>query len=217
MAEIIPSILTNDISDFRKKYSDYFALSHLFTKLHVDFVDGEFIRNKTLMPKDLKFLKTPFKLIAHFMMFDPGIYFDDAKQVGFDSVLVHYEAFDQDRDLESTLLRGKDLGFKVGVVINPETPLHMIGKYLKKVDLVQLMGIHPGFQGRVFMSSTIEKIKELRALSKSVIIYVDGGVKVGVARACVKAGADYLVVGSAILRSEDRGLAAEALLADIEI
>lgn len=217
MAEIVPAILTNDISDFRKKYAELFALSHYFTKIHIDFIDDVFIRNKTVMPKDLSFLKSsPLTLMAHFMTMSPHEYFQDAKEAGFSWVIVHFEAYKQEAEINEAIRLAHALQLKIGLAINPETPLFMSGKFLTKVDLVQLMGIHPGFQNRPFMPTTIEKIRELRALSKHVIISVDGGVKVGIARQCVKAGADILVAGSAILRSEDEEMAVEALQADIE-
>lgn len=217
MAEIVPAILTNDISDFRKKYAELFALSHYFSKLHIDFIDDEFIHNKTVMPKDIGFLKSsPLTLMAHFMTLDPQKYFQDAKDAGFSWVIFHFEAFKKESEISEAIKAARKLSLQVGISINPETPLFMLGKFLTKIDLVQFMGIHPGFQARPFMPSTIEKIKELRALSKHVIISVDGGVKVGIARQCAKAGADILVAGSAILRSEDEELAVEALKADID-
>ena len=216
MAEIIPAILTNDVFDFRKKYSDFFALSHYFSKLHIDFADGEFVPNKTILPRELSFLRTPFVLLAHFMTYRPEVYFEQAKEVGFTYVLFHYEAFAKDTEVEEAIHKAKSLGLKPGLVINPETPLFKIGKFITSVGLVQLMGIHPGFQGRAFITSTLGKIRELRALTKDVIICVDGGVRVGIARACAKAGVDYIVSGSAILRSEDKEMALEALLADVE-
>jgi ribulose-phosphate 3-epimerase len=216
MAEIVPAILTNDISDFRKKYAELFALSHHFNKLHVDFIDGEFIHNRTVMPKDVEFLKaSPLTLMAHFMTLEPHKYFEDAKNSGFAWVIFHYEAYKNESEVEEAIRLAKSLGLKIGISINPETPLFMFGKFLMKIDLVQLMGIHPGFQGRPFMLGTIEKIKELRALSKDVIISVDGGVKVGIARQCAKAGAQLLIAGSAILKSEDEEMAIEALQIDV--
>lgn len=216
MVEIIPAILTNDVFDFRKKYSDLLASGHLFNKLHIDFADGEFVPSKTLMPKDLNFLKPHFELMGHFMAFYPQDYFEDAKNAGFRWVIFHFEAFQSDDAINSVIEAAVDLGLSPGLAINPETPLHEIGGFLDKVSLIQLMGIHPGFQGKAFIRSTLDRIKELRALSANIIISVDGGIKVGVARACAKARADYLICGSAILRSEDKELALEALRADIE-
>ncbi|OGE81450.1 MAG: hypothetical protein A3H72_01275 [Candidatus Doudnabacteria bacterium RIFCSPLOWO2_02_FULL_48_8] len=217
MAEIAPAILSNDVSDFRKKYAELFALNHLFSKLHVDFIDDEFIRNKTVMPKDLVFLKSsPLTLMAHFMALEPQKYFEDAKAVGFSWVIVHHEAYREESELAEAIALAKKIGLKIGIALNPETPLYTAAKFLTRVDLIQHMGIHPGAQGRPFIPETIEKVKELRALTKNVIICVDGGIKVGIARQCAKAGADILVAGSAIFRSEDEEMAIEALQADIE-
>ena len=217
MTEISPTILTNDISDFRKKYAELFALSHYFKKLHIDFIDGKFLPNKTVMPADLTFLKSsPLILVAHFMTLSPQSYFLAAKNSGFKWVIFHLEAFKQDQEIDDAIKQARTLDLKVGLALNPETPLHFVSRFLPKIDLVQLMSVHPGAQGRPFDLTAIEKIRELRAFSKSVIISVDGGIKVGIARQCAKAGADILVAGSAILKSEDEEMAIEALKADIE-
>jgi ribulose-phosphate 3-epimerase len=217
MTEISPTILTNDISDFRKKYAELFALSHYFKKLHIDFIDGKFLPNRTVMPADLTFLKSsPLILVAHFMTLSPQSYFLQAKNSGFKWVIFHLEAFKQDHEIDDAIKQARTLDLKVGLALNPETPLHFVSRFLPKIDSVQLMSVHPGAQGRSFDLTVIEKIMELRALSKSVIISVDGGIKVGIARQCAKAGADILVAGSAILKSEDEEMAIEALKADIE-
>src|SRR3989338_2413177 len=119
MAEIVPTILTNDISDFRKKYTELFALSHYFKKLHIDFIDGEYIANKTVMPKDLAFLKSsPLTLIAHFMVYKPHLYFQDVKDANFSTVLVQYEAYEKDSDLSDDLNLARSMGMKIGISIN---------------------------------------------------------------------------------------------------
>lgn len=217
MTEITPAILSNDISDFRQKYAELFALSHLFRTLHVDFADGEFVGARTVLPADLKFLSAcPFVLMAHFMTFHPFLYFHDAKQAGFSWTMFHYEAFDNHEQIEHAIAHARHIGLKPGLVVNPETPLVKVGQLLALVELVQLMGIRPGAQGREFIPATLEKIKELRALSKNVIIAVDGGMKVGIARQCAAAGANMLIAGSAILRAEDEEEAIEVLKEDME-
>lgn len=217
MIEFSPAILTNDISDFRKKYADILALTQYFTKLHIDFIDGVFIHNKTIMPVDLKFLQgSTLTLVAHFMTMNPKQYFADAKLAGFKWVLFHYEAFGTEQEIQDTIATARQLKLRPGLVINPETPLYMLAKFIPDLNLIQLMGIHAGFQGQMFMVATISRVKELRALSKNVIIMVDGGVKVGIARQLAMAGADILVAGSAILKSEDEEMAIEALQADVE-
>jgi ribulose-phosphate 3-epimerase len=216
MAELSPAILTNDISDFRIKYAELFALSHHFKKLHVDFADGQFVNNQTIMPHDLKFLKSsPFTLMAHFMTFKPQKFFWDAKKAGFKWILVHFEAFDTSEELVHVIEHAKSMRFQVGLVVNPETRLHSLGKFMEKVEMIQLMGIHPGAQGREFMHETYARVKELRALSHNVIIAVDGGVKVGIAHNLMKAGADIIIAGSSIVKSHNPKAAIEALKEDI--
>ena len=217
MTEISPAILTDDISDFRLKYAELFALSHQFKILHIDFADGKFVDHKTLMPHDLGHLKhSPLTLMAHLMTFSPQKYFWDAKKDGFKFVLVHFEAMRNDVEGLHCIEHARSMGLKIGLVINPETPLHKVAKFISKVDLIQLMGIHPGAQGREFMPETIAKVRELRALHKSVIIAVDGGVKVGIARKLAQAGADILVAGSAIVHASDPKKAIEDLKEDID-
>lgn len=215
MAEIVPAILTNDVSDFRKIYAELFPLAHYFKKLHIDFIDGEYLPNKSLMPKDLVFLKTPLELMAHFMTYQPAQYLSEIKELGFKWAIFSYEAFKDDSELEQTLDRANKLWLYTGISLNPETPVSVINRLVKKVNLIQLMGIHPGAQGRTFEEDTISKIKELRMENFKLSISVDGGIKVGNAGRCVKAGAEYLIAGSSIMRSEDKGMAMEMLLADM--
>ena len=217
MVEISPAILTNDISDFRKKYAELFALHDHFHMLHVDFGDGVFVDSQTVMPKDLLFLaNSPLTLTAHFMTYHPANYLRAAEAAGFKYALVHFEAFLHKHQLDETLMFGEHLGLKMGLVLNPETPLHAAAKYIQKIDLVQLMAIHPGRQGLQFMPQTLQRVKELRMLRKNVIICVDGGVKVGVAKQLAQAGANILVAGSAILKSENESEAIKSLKRDTE-
>lgn len=217
MAEIVPAILTNDISDFRKKYAELFALSQHFKELHVDFIDGKFLPNKTILPGHDCRIRAPFRATAHFMTLDPKQYFALAKNEGYSTVLFHFEVFENKNEVLETRDLAQTLGLRVGLVLNPETKLHYAGKFLKEFQIIQLMGVHPGKQGGEFVPGTIDKIQELRALSKSVIISVDGGIKVGIAKQCVQAGANILVAGSAILRAEDEEAALESLQHDIKI
>jgi ribulose-phosphate 3-epimerase len=217
MTEIIPAILTNDVSDFRKKYAELFGLSHYFTKLHIDFIDGDFLPDKTFEVKEMVGFKSPLTLTAHLMVNNPKDYFDDAKKAGFTYVIFHFEVFENPDLIQETIDEAKKLGLKVGLALNPETKLFEAAKYLSKVEVVQLMSVHPGAQGRSFEVNIFDKIKELRKLSRSVIICVDGGIKVELVRGCVLAGADWLVVGSAIWHADNQKMAIQALEAESEI
>lgn len=216
MAELVPAILTNDLSDFRKQYAELFALSQYFSRLHIDFIDGEYLPNKTLEIRSLVFFQSHFILAAHFMTLDPKRYFEDAKQIGFSWVLFHFEAFESNEDILETISEAERLNLKTGLVINPETELHKAAKIINKVNMIQLMAIHPGAQGRTFDNSVIEKIIELKKLKKDAIISVDGGMKVGIASLCARAGADIIVAGSAIARAVNKKQAMEDLLKDIK-
>lgn len=216
MPEIIPAILTNDISDFRKKYAELFALSHYFKKLHVDFVDGEFLPNKTVMPDDLPKMNSPFELMAHFMAYDPKQYFSHCKVLGFKWVIIHYEAFHLKVEIDEAITAARKLGLKVGLAINPETKPYQVAIFLRRVDMIQLMGVHPGAQGRPFEYETLEKVRELKKLLKNVIICVDGGAKLGTARQIAESGADWIIAGSAIAKASHPKEAIEELVADIK-
>jgi ribulose-phosphate 3-epimerase len=217
MAELVPAILTNDVSDFRKKHADLLALGHYFSKLHIDFIDGEFLPNKTILPQDLGFLKSPFGLMAHFMAYEPQKYFKDIKKMGFTYALIHFEAFDDNKQIIEALQEGANQGLSMGIVINPETPLHKIAKIIPRVRMVQIMGIHPGAQGREFMPETLDKISELKTLTRDCIISVDGGMKLGLAAKCEHAGADLIIIGSAILHSSHPKEALEAFKRELEL
>ncbi len=217
MTEIIPAILTNDIADYRTKYAELFGLSAYFTKLHVDFIDGDFLPEKTVDVKELIGFKSPLTLIAHFMVGNPKDYLEDAKKAGFSYVIFHFEAFENGVGVNETIAKARELGLKVGLALNPETHLYEAGKFLEKVDVVQLMSVQPGAQGRPFDIKTFDRIKEVRKLLKNSIICVDGGIKVELVRGCVLAGANWLVAGSAIWQADNQKMAIQALGAESEI
>jgi ribulose-phosphate 3-epimerase len=217
MAELSPAILTNDVSDFRKQYAELLPLSQYYGKLHVDFADGRFVRTQTVLPADVAFLQSNrIPAMAHLMVQDPVRYFEDCRRAGFAYVLFHFEAFLTPDEIPAALSRADQLGLIAGLALGPDTTLTKIAKFIPQFKLIQIMSIQPGAQGREFILGTFDKVAELRSLSKSVIICVDGGIKVGIAGQLARAGADILVVGSAISRSEDEGLALEALKLDLE-
>lgn len=216
MAEIAPAILTHDPGDFRKQYAELLPLAHLFRQLHVDFVDGKFLPTNTIMPGDSCRIRAPFKAVAHLMVEEPQKYFAILKNEGYSTVLIHFEAYKDKSMLFGAIQLAQTLGLQIGLAINPETKLHEVGGFLGKFSIIQLMGIHPGSQGKEFMPETLDKIRELKNLRKDAIIYVDGGMHPGPARECVEAGADVIVAGSYIVRSDHPKQAIEELLQDIQ-
>ena len=217
MVEVVPAILTNDVSDFRKKYADLAALGEYFSKLHIDFVDGQFLPEKSLLPDDLKFFKSPFTLIGHFMTHNPQQYFQTIKQIGFSWAVVQFEAFANEEEALIAIEEGKKLGLHMGIVLGIQTPLYAAAKTIKKVEMVQLMGVQPGAQGRTFEVSTLNKIAELKSLTTNVIIAVDGGIKLGVAGKCARSGANMIIVGSAIVHATHPKESLEAFKRELEL
>lgn len=170
------------------------------------------------MPDDLpKMTHAPFELMAHLMAYDPDQYFSHCKVLGFSWVIIHYEAFHLKTEIDDAIDAARKLGLKIGLAINPETKPYKIALFIKRVDMIQLMGVHPGAQGRPFEYETLEKIKELKKLTKSVIICVDGGAKIGIAKQIAEAGADWIIAGSSIVKSEHPKQAIEELLIDIKV
>jgi ribulose-phosphate 3-epimerase len=141
---------------------------------------------------------------AHLMIENPDQYVKDFVDAGCDLIVVHQEAC---RHLHRTIQNIKSHGIKVGVALNPATPIETIKHVLQDIDMVLIMTVNPGFGGQSFIESMIPKIQELKGLidsqSLNVDIQVDGGIKPENVAKVVKAGANIIVAGSAIFNSDD--------------
>ena len=205
MTKIAPSILSADfaklgaeINDVEKAGADY---------IHVDVMDGHFVPNITIGPLIVEAVKpiTELPLDVHLMIENPDTYIPAFAEKGASIITVHQEACPH---LHRTIQLIKSVGAKAGIVINPATPVEMIRDILPDVDLVLLMTVNPGFGGQSFIKSVLPKIKKIASWrdewNLTFEIEVDGGVNIDTAKACVDAGADVLVAGSAIFNSTDR-------------
>lgn len=208
MVKIAPSILSanfaklgEEINEVEKAGADY---------IHVDVMDGHFVPNITIGPLISEAIKpiTELPLDVHLMIENPDQYVDAFAQAGASIITVHEEA---SVHLHRTIHLIKSLGVKVGVAINPATPVTMIEPILSDIDLALVMTVNPGFGGQSFIHETVSKIVRLDELRKkhnyTYEIEVDGGVNVDTAKICTDAGADVLVAGSAIFDQEDRQVA----------
>ncbi len=202
MTVFVPAILTQDISDAKLKL-DFLASMQGVTDLHLDIADGVFVPNKTILPGDIPANPTQLKIEAHMMVNNPSIYFQDLERAGVASVTIHYESFSQLEELVTAVDNLKILGLRVGVSINPETNVNVFDKFISKIDRCLLMSVHPGFQGSKFVPETFERLRELRKTHRDVIIEVDGGVTLENFESLMAHGANRLVVGSAIWKSQD--------------
>lgn len=174
--------------------------------LHVDVMDGIFVPNISFGQPVVKHIKKHAQkpLDVHLMIMDPGRYVDDFHAAGADIITVHYEACTH---LDRTLHAIHDAGMQGGVVLNPATPVALLEDIVQECDLVLLMSVNPGFGGQKFIENTYAKVRQLRELcnrkNPRCLIEVDGGVNLQNAPLLYEAGADVLVAGNAVFKSDD--------------
>ena len=202
--QISPSILSADFSqlgDEIKRLEEGGA-----DMIHVDVMDGHFVPNLTIGPPVIKALrkKCSIKFDVHLMISPVHKYIEAYSDAGADIITIHPEATD---NLEESILKIKSLNKKVGVSLNPKTKIDLIIDYLEKIDLVLIMSVNPGFGGQKFMPEVLDKIKELKKIqSKNNLnfdIEIDGGINFDNCQSAIEAGANILVSGTTVFKSNN--------------
>jgi len=202
--QISPSILSADFSQLGneiKRLEEGGA-----DMIHVDVMDGHFVPNLTIGPPVIKALKKKcsIKFDVHLMISPVHKYIESYADAGADIITIHPEATD---NLEASILKIKELNKKVGVSLNPESKIDLILNYLDKIDLVLIMSVNPGFGGQEFMPEVLEKIKNLKRIQHEkkldFDIEIDGGINFDNCKEAIDAGANILVSGTTVFKSNN--------------
>src|SRR5499425_2334402 len=205
--KLAPSILAADFARLGEQVAE--AERAGADRIHVDVMDGHFVPNISMGAPIVQSLRriTRLALVTHMMISDPDFFLEEFVEAGSDSFLVHWEG---NNNLHRTVHRIKALGKGAGVVINPATPAAVLEEILPDVDQVLVMTVDPGFGHQHFLSTTLPKIRRVRAMIDRMRpecdLEVDGGIDAETAPQVVAAGANVLVAGSAIF-GDDAGIA----------
>lgn len=184
--------------------------------LHIDVMDGMFVPNISIgFPVISAISRISEKpLDVHMMVMEPGRYVGAVRDAGAALMNVHYEACTH---LDRVVTTIHDAGMKAGVTLNPATPVSMLEDIIGEVEMVLLMSVNPGFGGQKFITNTVSKVARLRELiersGSHAVIQIDGGVDLTTAPALIEAGANVLVAGSYVFKSDNPVEAVDRLLA----
>jgi ribulose-phosphate 3-epimerase len=202
--QISPSILSADFSQLGneiKRLEEGGA-----DMIHVDVMDGHFVPNLTIGPPVIKALRKQcsIKFDVHLMISPVHKYIEAYANAGADIITIHPEATE---NLEESISKIKSLNKKVGVSLNPESKLDLITNHLEKIDLVLIMSVNPGFGGQKFMPEVLNKVKNLKKIQSkknmNFDIEIDGGINFDNCQLAIEAGANILVSGTTVFKSNN--------------
>ena len=204
MIKISPSILSADFANLERDIRKISTADYV----HVDVMDGVFVPNISIGLPVVKAIRptTDLPLDVHLMIVQPGRYAAQFCDAGADIVTMHVEA-DTEENIREAIQKVHAKGKRAGVVVKPGTPAEAVLPFITDVEMILVMTVEPGFGGQSFMADQMPKVRAIReyfnAQNPACELEVDGGVAPDTFRACIDAGADVLVAGSAVYQAED--------------
>ncbi len=186
--EIFPAVLSTNLADFNSKIK---KLKGSAKKIHIDIMDGEFVCNSTIHAHHIKGIKQ-FYTSIHLMVFNPEDYVGDFSELNADEFIFHFEAAKNPVEVVKKIRR---TSMKIGLAVNPETPVAKIRKLIPFVDIVLVMTVHPGFGGQSMIKSCLKKISQIRKISRKIKIGIDGGVNPETSSFIRNMPLDFVVAG----------------------
>ncbi len=193
---IVPAILESNVKSFQEKLKLAISLKGVKT-IQIDFADGEFVATKTISVDEVKLPKTKHEFEAHLMTVAPTN-LEAYKKVGFDKIILHYEAYASEHDLDEALSLINKLKMKPSLAISPRTPVSVVRYFSDTVHSFTLLGVLPGKQGQKMQSGTLDRLRELHDTVAGAEIEMDGGVNEKNIAELIDAGATLCVTGSAL-------------------
>jgi ribulose-phosphate 3-epimerase len=199
---IAPSILAADFSrlgDEIRKVGDAGA-----DWIHCDIMDGHFVDNISFGPAIVGFVRkqTKLPLDVHLMIEHADHYLPRFVDAGANSITVHVEP-EAKHDVGKTLQQIRESKCRVGLTLNPETDFELVEPFLDKIDILLVMTVHPGFGGQKFRADQMEKLKRAKSLNDKIDLEVDGGINADTGRVSIQNGANVLVAGTSIFKTND--------------